>query len=137
MNKNSERKREREGGREKGARTTKQRLQQLPLPSFLLRIAGNNANFGITSYRAGINMKGEVSISNWYLGDPKQSQVRAKVDELLRTYPCNLPSLSLSLLPTLLCIIRVDDSTHGCACRFKCAPLALLSTFPLWQECSF
>lgn len=29
-------------------------------------------------------MKGEVSISNWYLGDPKQSQVR--VDFYVSTY---------------------------------------------------
>lgn len=64
-----------------------------PFSLFLLRRAENNANFGITLRRAGINMKGEVSISNWYLGDPKQSQVRAKVDELLRAYPRNFPSL--------------------------------------------
>lgn len=28
---------------------------------------------------AGINMKGEVSISNWYLGDPKQTQLERQL----------------------------------------------------------
>lgn len=61
-------------------------------------------------------MKGELSISNWYLGDPKQTQLGADpyVDRLhpptTRTNPSNL--VSDLLFRDLITENEVDDTAN-------------------------
>lgn len=95
-----ERKGVRGRGRSRGeSRDPKERREQCEL--------GDNLR------EAGINMKGEVSISNWYLGDPKQTQLER---QLVAGFA---PSSSSYNLVTRVHTYKRSRATLGISARFN------------------